>query len=253
MSAAIEIENLTKVFKTGSLAKPRKIVALDRINLTIREGEIFALLGPNGAGKTTLLKILSTLVLPDAGTVSIGGRDLLKEPQAARTSLSFMIADGRGFYARLTGRQNLIFFATLYGLSRAETGGKIKKVAARLALEDLDKPFQEYSSGMKQRLAIARSFLNEAKFLLMDEPTKSLDPLAASQLRKIIREMAGDAAKTFLFTTHNLEEASQLAGRMGILHHGKLTGVGNLETLRNQLQNPKADAEWIFEAFSGGN
>lgn len=207
--------------------KPRrKIQALDGINLEIPKGNIVALVGPNGAGKTTLLKILATLVLPDEGEVEVGGYSLTREPQRIRQIVSLALGEERSFYWRLTARQNLEFFAALYNLSSKETKEKIQGLAEVLNLGDsLDRMYQELSSGLRQRLALARSFLNGASIVLADEPTRSLDPLAKIELRTLLKRFSREFGKTICFTTHDLHEAEEIADTIGILHQGRLIRI----------------------------
>lgn len=261
MSFAIETRGLTKVFKKGwgyadlfRRRNGRDVRALDGIDLTVKSGEIFALLGPNGAGKTTLIKILCSLVLPDAGEIKIAGMDLLKFGKQIQPMLSLLVGEERSFYWRLTGRQNLEFFASLHGLSKRTAREKIGETAEMFRIEDLDKRYQEYSTGTKHRLALARSFLCNATIIFMDEPTRSLDPNAAEGLRRVIREsLRQHREKTFFFTTHQTHEAQAIADRIAILEKGRFKGCGTLEDLRKQTGNPRADLEEIFHKLTEGS
>ncbi|MBN1689277.1 MAG: ABC transporter ATP-binding protein [Candidatus Omnitrophica bacterium] len=257
MTHAIEIQNLTKIFRPGtSLLNffshtrqfSKRVWALNRVNLNVRQGEVFALLGPNGAGKTTLIKILSSLILPDRGNARIYGYDIQRETQRAKKFLSVVVGDERSFYWRLTGRQNLEFFATLYGYPNKTIRERIKKVANFFEIPDLDIRFQEYSTGTKYRLALARSFLSDAKLLFMDEPTRSLDYNAATRLRRLITDrFKKDPELTVFFSTHILQEAEQIADRIAIINHGRIKCCGTLEELRHLAGNPNASLEEIFE------
>lgn len=219
---AIEIIGLTKAFHAGNGLndwilgrRGKRIVALDKIDLEIHSGEMAALTGPNGAGKTTLLRILAGLILPDTGTVNVSGE------------VNLVLNEDRTFYPRLTGRQNLEFFAALHNLFGMKARLRIAQARGLFEIEDLDKRFQEYSTGNKQRLALARSFLHDAPILLLDEPTRSLDAAAASHLRSLIREVFNrQSLKTVLFTTHHLEEAEYLADRILYLEQGRLKENG---------------------------
>ena len=213
--------------------KAEVVEALRGVDLTIREGEIFGLLGPNGAGKTTLLKILSCLVLPDAGTAAIGGHPTDRE-QKVKPLIGLVHSDERSFYWRLTGRQNMNFFATLYDVPRESRDARIGELMQKVDMADaVDRPFADYSSGMKQRMAIARAMLHDPPILLMDEPTRSLDPAAALSLRRFIQdELSGRDHKTIVLATHNLHEAEQLCSRIAILMKGKVRQVGTVEEVR---------------------
>lgn len=258
MPHAIEAKNLSKTFKHrvpfapfGSRIPPNTTIALREFNLTIKAGEIFALLGPNGAGKTTLLKILSHLVIPDAGVALIYGHSFKTHAMRIKTLVSLLLGEERSFYWRLTGRQNLEFFAALYEIKPKEIALKILQVEKLFELESLDQRYQEYSSGMKQRLALARCFLSQAKLILMDEPTRNLDPNNAEKFRSLIKTYLQERPDhTFFFTTHNTQEAEYLAHRIGILDHGVLQACGSLDELRHLINNPNASLDEIFHNFT---
>ncbi|MFH1933613.1 MAG: ABC transporter ATP-binding protein [Pseudomonadota bacterium] len=204
------------------------------MSLTIKPGQIFGLLGPNGAGKTTLIKILATLILPDSGKASIGGFDLVANPQYVRPLIGLVNANERSFFWRLTGRQNLEFFAALWNLDKIEKKERIGNVLDRMELaHKADTPFMKYSTGQQQRLALARALLSDPKILLMDEPTRSLDPVVAARLRKFVRdELAGKQGKTILWCTHNLTEARDVCHRLAIIHEGMIMASGSLEDMQ---------------------
>ena len=224
MTFAIRAHQISKEFSNG-------VKALKSIDLSIPAGEIFVLLGPNGSGKTTLIKSLCGLLLPSHGSTSLMGFDVVKEWKTAKSQVSLLVGEERSFYWRLSGRQNLEFFATLYGLSKQEIKKKLEQVRGLFEI-DLDRRYQEYSTGMKQRLALARSFLHDAKILFMDEPTRSLDPNAADKLREIILNLRKTHPdKTFFMTSHQFQEAELLADRVGILDQGELKACGTYQEL----------------------
>jgi len=242
---AIEISNFTKEFiQTKSLPhlflyphkKTKITLAVNSVNLQVKRGELFGLLGPNGAGKTTLIKILCCLILPTRGTAKVAGYDILEEEEKVKASIGLVSGDERSFYGRLTGRQNLQFFASLYNLSRSYSKSRIEELTDFLEIKEPDKRFQEYSTGIKQRLAIARSLLNNPEILFMDEPTKSLDPGTAQKLREFIKEkLARQEGKTIFFATHNLDEAEYFADRLAIMEKGKITSCGATEELKGEI------------------
>jgi ABC-type multidrug transport system ATPase subunit len=243
----IDIRHLTKVFYPARpfgawLCAPWRrgepIRALDDVSLTIEPGELVCLMGPNGAGKTTLLRILAQLLLPTAGRARINGQDVHHTSPWLRSQIGFASSDRPGFYDQLTGRQNLAFFASLYGLSRAGASKRIGSLLGQLGLEKAQgQPYQEYSAGMKQRLLLARTLLHDPPILLLDEPTKSLDAAQTATLHQLIKGELHDAqGKTILFTTHQAWEAEGLAGRIAILHGGALRGCGTVE----QLAGPRS-------------
>jgi ABC-2 type transport system ATP-binding protein len=248
----IEVTRVTKTFKPGAglfemFRRGAGVVALDDVHLNVREGEIAALLGPNGAGKTTLIKILTSLILPDEGQVRIGGMDIRKDGAKVKTMVGLAVGEERSFYFRLTGRQNLSFFASLYSLHGGAAKRKINDIADLLGIEGLDRRFQEYSTGMKQRLTIARCLLGDAKVVFMDEPTKSLDPVAASDFRKLIREkLVGELGRTVLFATHQTGEAEEIADKIAVMDHGRIKAFGSIEELRSKIDDPGAGVKEIY-------
>ncbi|MCX6573635.1 MAG: ABC transporter ATP-binding protein [Candidatus Aminicenantes bacterium] len=211
----------------------RSVTALDGLDLEVGRGRVFCLLGPNGAGKTTLLKILATLVLPDGGRALVEGHDVAREPGRAKAAAGFAVGDERSFYWRLTGRQNLEFFAALYGL---RGGDRDRRVSELLRLAGLDEAadlrFNGYSTGMRQMLAFARALLADAAILLVDEPTRSLDPQAADRIRSFLRsELAGRQGKTVLWATHDLGEAADCADDIAVIDRGRIRLSGPAASL----------------------
>jgi ABC-2 type transport system ATP-binding protein len=214
-----------------------EVTAVRDANIGVERGELFGLLGPNGAGKTTLIKLLSTLIVPTAGTARVNGYDLREEGRI-RASIGLVTGDERSFYWRLTGRQNLEFFAGLSGFSAHEAASTIEQVLELMGLDDqADERFQTYSTGMKQRLSVARGLLHDPPILFMDEPTKSLDPTATHRLHRLIRtDLVGRQGKTVLLTTHRLEEAEELCDRVAIMDQGLVRACGTLAELRAVVQ-----------------
>jgi ABC-2 type transport system ATP-binding protein len=213
------------------------VVALDRISLDIRPGELFGVLGPNGAGKTTLFKLLSTLILPDSGTAIIAGHDLVQRPERVRAVLAPAIADERSLNWRVSAHENLRFYAVLYGLHGRAIFERISEVLRVVELADVGgRMVGTFSSGMKQRLLIARALLSSPKVLLLDEPTRSLDPIAARHFRTFLREsLVAEQGCTVLLATHNTEEALELCDRVAILHRGRVMEVGPAAQLSQKL------------------
>jgi ABC-2 type transport system ATP-binding protein len=240
----IKIKNIAKTFVERSWntvlfpERQRKVEALKGVSLEIRSGEIFGLLGPNGAGKTTLIKILATLILPDRGTGSICGHDLFRQPNQVRRVIGLVNTSERSFYWRLTGMQNLHFFATLYNLTGQRGKKRVEELLEFVGLNHdiADRPFMKYSSGQKQRLAIARALLSDPSVLLMDEPTNSLDPLAASEIRRFAKEeLVALNGKTILWCTHNLKEAEEICSRLSIIHKGRVIASGSLDYMKSLI------------------
>lgn len=244
MSADVQVVELTKRFPSSAGYRDMLMpwrrqfkTALHCVNLRIERGEVFGLLGPNGAGKTTLMKVLAGLVLPDSGHALVRGYDVARYPEKTKAFLGYMIGDERSFYWRLTGRQNLRFFALLNDLPRREIGPRVHQLLSLVGLIDAaDERVMTYSSGMKQRLIIARGLLADPAILLLDEPTRSLDPLGARHLWELIKgELIGRLGKTIVIATHNMEEATYLCDRVAVLHQGQVKACGTVAELRDTL------------------
>jgi ABC-2 type transport system permease protein len=239
---AIQTQALTKNFPatTGwrQIVKRSgdQLPAVNRVNLAVREGEVFGLLGPNGAGKTTLIKLLCTLILPSSGSAIVNGFSLQQETHLKQT-IGLAASDERSFYWRLTGRQNLDFFASLFGLVGKHKSERVTSVLDQVQLLDAaDRRFQTYSSGMRQRLTIARALLNQPRLLFLDEPSKGLDPIATAQLHELIRlELHERLGITIFLTTHNLIEAQQLCSRIAVMDRGQILASGKVSELRQSL------------------
>ncbi len=213
--------------------------ALDGIDLEVRAGEIFGLVGPNGAGKTTLLKILCTQLVPTEGRAGINGHDVIDAPHEVRRALGYCLEAERSFYYRLTGRQNLAFFAALNDLGSQNSRIRIGEALGRVGLEDVaDKPFMTYSRGTRQKLALARALLTDASVLLLDEPTSSLDPVAALEFRRLIREhLANQLGKTILLVTHSMEEIDDCCDRAAVMDRGRIVFQGTGVEVRERIRS----------------
>jgi len=213
------------------------IEALRGVNLKIKEGEFFGVLGPNGAGKTTLIKILCTLVLYDKGEVYVRGVDAKKEPDEVLKVLQAVLPESRGFSWRLTGRQNLEFYALLYGLKEKEAKERIEYLIKFTGLEDrADDGYQRYSSGMQRKLLLCRALLWDTPILLFDEPTVGLDPASAAEFRRMLRDkLVKEEGKTIFASTHNLYEAQEMCDRIAILDRGKITACDTPDNIRYKM------------------
>lgn len=202
------------------------VTALAGVDLDLGVGELVGLLGPNGAGKSTLLRILGTNLIPDGGEVDVEGRDIIKHAQAARTLVGLVLGEERSFYWRLTGRQNLEFFGALQGLRRTAATARAQHLLAQFDLASAaDRPVSGYSSGMRARLSLCRGLLATPRVLLLDEPSKSLDPIAARSFRDTIQGLVAEQGIAALFATHDLHEAAALAGRIVVLVGGEIVQV----------------------------
>jgi len=255
----IKVNNLYKEFYepralTDSIIWPfkngRPKIVLNRINLNVEKNELFCVVGPNGAGKTTLIKILCNLITPNSGTAFVNGYDMTVENQKARESIGFVSGEERSFFWRLSGLDNLRFFAAFYNIPSSKISEEIDRVISIAGIDEPDKRFQEYSAGAKQRLSIARSLLREPEVLFMDEPTKSLDPLIASSFRKFIKEvLVVKHGKTVFFTTHQLNEAEDMADRLAIMDKGKVKACGTLKDLRENARLGQSTVEELFNYY----
>ena len=209
------------------------VEALRNVSFEIREGEIFGLIGPNGAGKTTLTKIIATLIQPTAGAVSVKGHDTVIDDQRVRRNVGLAGAEERSFYWRLTAEQNLLFFARLYGLSNRTARRRLAELFELLDLQGIGRRrFAELSTGNKQRLAVARAMLAEPPVLLLDEPTRSLDPIAATRMRSTIKSLSQRNKSTIFLTSHNLPEVEELCDRVAIISKGEIRALDTPQNLR---------------------
>jgi ABC-2 type transport system ATP-binding protein len=255
---AISIRNLSKTYPVpfrrlrAFFRRPVKdpVEALRDVSFEVGTGEIFGLIGRNGAGKTTLTKIVATLVQPTTGSVSVHGHDSVANDEHVRRHIGLSTAEERSFYWRLTSEQNLMFFARLHGLSDRVAKQRIKDVFEKLELDEVARRrFGEMSTGNKQRLAVARALLASPPVLLLDEPTRSLDPLAAARMRDLIRSLAEqDPPVTILLTSHNLAEVETLCARVAIISRGQIRAI---DTPRN-LRDLTSDSEIVHITLSDG-
>ena len=264
--AAIEVKDLTKSYPLprplfASLrrraAAPTSVLALDHVSFNVDQGEVLGLLGANGAGKTTLINILCTLLIPTSGTARLGGLDVVANPQLARRQVGLVTSNERSFYWRLTGRQNLRFFADLYHVPAALVDPRINEFIEALDLGGYaDRRFDGFSTGIRQRFAFARALLHHPRILFMDEPTKGLDPNAAAGLLQVIQERILKVWRpTIIVTSHNLAEIEKLCHRVAIVDRGRLLRLGTIEELARSIRSHEAyavQASGIDESILAG-
>lgn len=244
LAPVISIDCISKTFPTPLahlkqfFRRPVKppVQALSEVSFDVHAGEIFGLIGRNGAGKTTLTKIIATLVQPTSGAVTVNGFDSVRDDEKVRAQVGLATAEERSFYWRLTVEQNLMFFARLYGLSDGLARRRIIELVNQFELKELvARRFGELSTGNKQRMAFARAMLPKPPVLLLDEPTRSLDPLAATRMRALIQQLAGgDPPVTILLTSHNLAEVEELCARVGIISQGRIRALDTPKKLRDR-------------------
>lgn len=252
MDPAIVAEHLHRVYRRRSLfgRKQESIVAVEDISFTVPQGTIFGLLGPNGAGKTTTIKMLSTLLIPSGGRAMVGGYDAVRDERMVRRQLGVVLGGDRGLYAKLSARDNLIYFGNLYGMKR--------DVIRRRAEEQLDlvglreragERVEGYSRGMKQRLHLAKALLHDPPILILDEPSIGLDPAAAIDLRSAIAALV--PKHTVLLTTHDMHEADQLCAEIAIVDKGLIVAQGTAEALKRQVETRRRVVIATAESLNG--
>ena len=238
---AVEVQSLSKIFETkeGPLLRkvPKKVVAVDGISFSVPKGEIFGLLGPNGAGKTTTIKMLCTLITPTSGDAFINGNSLASDQQKVRESLGVMLTGERTLYWKLTGRENLEYFAALYHLDPLDARKRIDELLDLVGLKQHEHMLVEnYSTGMRVRLSFAKAILNDAPVLLFDEPTASLDPQSSRLIRDTIRSLKKEG-HAIILTTHNMEEADLLSDRVAIIDRGSIVALGSPSELKDKVKS----------------
>ncbi len=255
MPEAVTVENLAKDFPVaGKLLGPLRLPlthsykrALSGVSFSVGPGEVFGLLGPNGAGKTTLLKILCTLLHPNQGRAAVLGFDVVRQAPKAKSQLGYCPGTERSFFLRLSARENLRFYGTLNNLSTAALAQRIPALLHEVGLEAVaDEPVRNFSTGMLQRLALARALLHQPRVLVFDEPTRSLDPAGAAWWRGYVRqELAQRSGCCVLLATHNLAEAEEVCDHMAILDRGELKAAGTSQAICRQ-----AGAASLGEAYA---
>jgi len=235
LAQAVSVRDLWKSFGSGWLWGTRNEV-LRGIDLDIEGGSIFGILGPNGAGKTTFLSILCTLLIPDRGQIRVLGMDVIKRGSQIRERINISSGNAN-FLWSLTVRQNLTFYAMLYGLRGRDRRKRVDEAIALFALQSCaDTPFDQLSTGMKQRLALAKSMLNDPEILFLDEPTVGLDPQVSAKIRDQIRGIQRESGITIVLTTHNMAEAEYLCDRIAFLKEGRILTVGTAHELKRKVR-----------------
>ena len=236
----IEVRDLRRIYKTTIGVVRRKIkevVAVDGITFDVNRGELFGLLGPNGAGKTTTIKMLTTLLIPTGGTAKILGYDVVDQANAIRARIGFIFGGERGLYWRLSGIDNLRYFASLYHVDPAVTKKRIPQLLELVGLSDRgEEKVEGYSRGMKQRLHIARTLLHDPEILFLDEPTMGLDPVGGREIRQVIRNLQSEK-KTILLTTHYMFEADALCERVAVIDQGRVVALDTPEALKHVVRD----------------
>lgn len=231
-TSAIEIKNLTKIYKKRG---GKKVIAINDLNFTVNKGEIFGLLGPNGAGKTTTLRIISTILKPTSGNVVVEGVSVSKNPDGIKKIVGFLTGETR-LYERLTPRETFYYFGRLYNMKDNEIEERIKNINLILKLEDImDRRISELSDGMKQKVSIGRTIIHNPEVFILDEPLTGLDIFARRSVAKFIRRSKSEG-KTILLSTHVMSEVEELCDSVGFLYKGKLLEVGGKEEIKKRYE-----------------
>ena len=213
-------------------------VAVNHVSFNVRRGEIFGVLGPNGSGKSTLIRLLATLLVPDGGAISVFGHDVQKESMAVQRMINRVSVEA-SFFKKLSPMENLLYGARLYGLNGTEARAKAAAILNRLGLQpkSFERPMEEMSRGMQQKVAIARALLSHPIVLLLDEPTTGLDPRSKREVQAFVRELRDTHDTTIVLTTHDMIEADELCDRIAIIHNGNIVALDTPLSLRKQVSN----------------
>jgi ABC-2 type transport system ATP-binding protein len=238
MTAAIEAVDLRKAYPPG-------VQALDGMSVTVEAGTIFGLLGPNGAGKSTAVRVLSTLTRPDSGGARVAGIDVLDDPIAVRRAIG-VVGQRHGGAPEATGRENLVAQGEFYAINGRELRARVEFELERFGLNDAaDRPVKTYSGGMQRRLDIAMGLLHRPRVLFLDEPTTGLDPEARVEMWREVERLAREEQMTILITTHYMDEADQLAGRLAIVDRGRVVVEGTPAELKSALEGDRIEVELV--------
>lgn len=240
----ISLNNVTKKFDDKT--------ATYELNFKINEGEIFGLLGENGAGKTTTLRMLATMLKPTSGNITVCGFDTVKQDSKVRENIGIMFGGETGLYDRLTAKENIEYFGMLYDMDKNKLDEQIKKISKILEMDEyIDKRVANFSKGMKQKVAFARTIIHNPKVLLLDEPTSGLDVTAAVQVHEFIKSCKKEG-RTVVFSSHTMSEVEKLCDRVAIIHKGKLIDLDTLDNLR--VKYSEENLEKLFtDLIKGGN
>lgn len=260
MNPILEISGLNKSFTPALSFKKllkldfhhrQPVQALRDVSFSLEKGKILGILGLNGAGKTTLLKIISSLILPDRGSVSVNGWRLGADDEKIKSFIGLSLSSERSFYWRLTGKQNLEFFAALYDLSPKQANRRINELLDFFEVDYADKRFDSYSAGMQHKFSLIRSLIHDPQLILLDEPARSIDYKTALKIRRLIKDkLVKEQGKTLIFTTHNMQEASDFAETFLIMHNGRILSCGTLDELRKKADMPGVSLGDIFLDFT---
>jgi ABC-2 type transport system ATP-binding protein len=255
---AVVIDGLTKIFKkprplirwrkknAEQKAEKREVRAVDNVTITIKRQEIVGILGSNGSGKSTLIRILSTLLIPDSGRVTIFGYDVVKDERTVQRLINRVSVEA-SFFKKLSPMENLIYAARLYNMPGDEARPKIRSILGRLGIKPdrIGAPLENMSRGMQQKVAIARAFLTAPIVLLLDEPTTGLDPRSKIDVQTFVRELRDEHDATILITTHDMDEAEALCDRVAIIDQGRIVALGDALELKRAVTDIMGRSELV--------
>lgn len=238
MGEILRVENLTKEYKKG-------VVAVNSVNFSVNEGEIFALIGPNGAGKTSTIRMISTLITPTSGDAFVDGHSIIKEPDKVRQAITYL-PDEAGAYKTMTGIDYLYFMAGLFSSDKDEIDTFVNRGVNMCGLGDrLEEKIGGYSRGMIRKLLLSRAVMTRPRLAILDEATSGLDVINALDIRKTIRKLSAEDGMSFLLSSHNMLEIEYVSDRVGIMAHGKIMAVGTIDELKQRYE--AANLEEVFE------
>ena len=256
---AIHVQNAYKVFhkqrsfpwqRRNGRETSRQVVAVDNVSFDVSKGEIFGVLGPNGSGKSTLVRLIATLLLPDGGFITVFNHDVVRDPMAVQRLINRVSVEA-SFFKKLSPMENLSYGARLYGLNNRQARLQIRAILDRLGLEQssIDKPVEEMSRGMQQKVAIARALLTRPAVLLLDEPTTGLDPRSKREVQSLVRELRDQDGTTMLLTTHDMVEADTLCDRIAIMDIGRVVALDTPENLRKLVSSQNGNTPTLEDVF----
>jgi ABC-2 type transport system ATP-binding protein len=248
-SPAKTLPNPTNIGSNGN-GRQKLVIAVNRISFTVKQGEIFGILGPNGGGKSTLIRLISTLLLPDDGSIQVFGFDVVRQPMEVQRIINRVSVEA-SFFKKLSPLENLLYGARLYGLEARDTRVQLIQILTRLGLDKraITNPMEEMSRGMQQKVAIARALLTKPRLLLLDEPTTGLDPRSKREVQAIVMEMRQQNGTTILLTTHDMVEAETLCDRIAIMNSGNVVALDTPDQLKHAIPWKDGHAPTLEDVF----
>ena len=244
------IKSVTNGHKSEANGKKSTVVAVNQVSFTVRESEIFGVLGPNGGGKSTLIRLISTLLLPDAGTITVFEHDVVRQPRQVQWMINRVSVEA-SFFKKLSPMENLLYGARLYGMAGGDIRKQVMEILTRLGLDKqaILNPMEEMSRGMQQKVAIARALLSRPRLLLLDEPTTGLDPRSKREVQAVVRELREQHGATILLTTHDMTEAETLCDRIAIMDQGGIVALDTPDKLRATVPSSNGHKPTLEDVF----